>query len=743
MRRGLALYIVLLLVAATWLPLATAQDDPEHGFTPELGEELYALGMGYVENLVLYSGAGVSIAWGPSFDGNTSALADRLAELEENGTGSMPPMATPVFLPFHKADPTFAGPAPLNHSQMWLWNGSTSAIVDVGALGYTIKAESMLIDNTTVGLLYALAATEAVSYATEFLGVNETGFAPLNLSDANMTDANMTNGYWLPLQRVEGDLNDTYDPPMWENLTIRDDVFFPAIFQFLEGLNALHEAMSTQNVVGSGKAFHQATLDRLEAITDAVYWNMIGYYNDQSMWAGDHAVSVLAMFYLALEDIASYRQGDAVGDHAAGMLGGIASGLLSLMDEDGSIAGSYETGSSGITSAGGEGGGATLALVASALCDADDRFGGFAYGAAARACIAYMDANHWDDGLGLVVDDPDSDPVSIASAYEALAMEAYGDVLEVCEVELAKYRIPQLWMGMVAAGVQLSETDATGENYSAMGNDTDMDGIPKHNMSWGQGREHGVAPVLAYGADMDSDGNWTLHNNGEVDVFSLMVAALVFMDHDWDWFTSLGEPAYSEAYASMVLHWTDQQLVDYFEARRAEIEALQNATSNVSDEVKRLKENITYLIENNTALTLDLNDSLENESILNDTVNWLRERFEEANETIDELNTEIEILESKIGRLEEGLVERDENVTDLEEKLREARHNATQLQWELDNASAAMEQAFKDRDKAVSDKEDAEERLSDQEGRSFFTAIIALVAGMIIILVLLRLMNKI
>ena len=199
MRRGLALYIVMLLVAATWLPLATAQDADEHGFTPELGDELYALGAGYVENLVLYSGAGVSLAWGPSFYGNTTALAERLAELEENGTGDMPPMATPVFLPFYEADPGFAGPAPLNHSEAWTWNGSRTAIVDVGALGTTIRAESMMVDGSAQGLLMALAAIEAVGFTVLNMGVNESGFAPLNLSNPNMTDDDATNGWWLPV----------------------------------------------------------------------------------------------------------------------------------------------------------------------------------------------------------------------------------------------------------------------------------------------------------------------------------------------------------------------------------------------------------------------------------------------------------------------------------------------------------------------------------------------------------------
>ena len=96
MRKGLALITLLLLTSASWLPLVNAQDDPDHGFSEDLGNELGAFGRGYVENLVLYSGAGVGLVWGPSFDGNDSNLTTDDREIALTGPG-IPPEPTLMF----------------------------------------------------------------------------------------------------------------------------------------------------------------------------------------------------------------------------------------------------------------------------------------------------------------------------------------------------------------------------------------------------------------------------------------------------------------------------------------------------------------------------------------------------------------------------------------------------------------------------------------------------------------------
>jgi peptidoglycan hydrolase CwlO-like protein len=329
------------------------------------------------------------------------------------------------------------------------------------------------------------------------------------------------------------------------------------------------------------------------------------------------------------------------------------------------------------------------------------------------------------------------------------ALSLYAGAVEDGGVELAKYRIPDLWQGMLMAGFQLTETDVTGENYTMVGDDTDSDGILKHNVSWGAGREHGVAPVLAASSSFDGDGNWTIAHGGQVDTEELMDAALLFLELDAAWFTTAGDPIYTEEYATMLLLWTDAELVAWMEARRAEIDALndqvsalQDALANTSGNVTDLLNEIKWLKENMTAMQLDLNDSLENETVFRNQTLWLREKLEETNGTVDNLTKEIEILESKVSRIEQDLVERDENVTALEVDLRAVRFNATELQWELDNASAALTQAELDLEAAERERDDTDQDLEDAESRLFMTAIISIIAGMVTVVIILKLMRK-
>jgi predicted nucleic acid-binding Zn-ribbon protein len=750
LRRGLAIYTILLLLVATWLPLVTAEDSTDHGFTQELGDELAAFGEGYVENLVLYSGAGVNLAWGPSFNGNSTLMDARLAELESVSGGSMPANMTPILLPFDEADPGFSGPAPLDHSAPWMWNSSDpSLMVDLGDLGYTLKAEAMMADETAEGLLMVLAATEAISFAIMNLGTNGSDFVPLNLSDPTMTDSNMTNGYWLPYDRVEGQLNATYDPPAWEGLSSSSGVKFNGVFELMDGITSLYSALSDLDIEGVGKAFPEGTMDGIKAVHNAIYWNMIGYREDPTMWGpGPYSVADMGMFYLVMDDIVDARSGDPVGFHAASVVADMAYHLPDLLSNDGSLPESYIVSDTDYTPSGGVGSGAVHAIMVKALLHANARYSGFQFGAAAEASMAYMDANFWEPEMSLWNDK--SGPASTYySAVNILAIDTYATAVDLGANELAKYRIPAIWEGMVAAGLQLTETDTTGENYTASENDTDMDGIPKHSMSWGEGRENGVAPVLARSAIYDGEGNWTLSDDGVVSTFALMIAAQVLMTLDGEWFTVMGEPAYSEEYAYRLLHWTDAEFMAWWDAQDAEIadlmeeiEELQNATGNVSKIIDELKADIADLEEELAALTLDFNDTFENETVLRNQTIWLREKLEETNETVDDLNREIEILESKVTRLEEDLVFRDENVTDLEVELRAERNNVTKLQWEMDNASAALAQAELDLAAAQRERDSTKEDLEDAEGRTFITALIALFAGMVIVVVILRVLDK-
>ncbi|MCK4969971.1 MAG: hypothetical protein KAS77_05570, partial [Thermoplasmata archaeon] len=245
MKRGLAISTVLLLLAATWLPLVIAQDDPEYEFDPELGDLLSTFGEGYVENLVLWSGAGVGLAWGPSYDGDQSALDDRITELEAAAGGTMPENIIPIVVPFATANPVFDGPAPLDHSEKWMWNSTgTEVKVSLGSVGHTITAETdlaiHLMDDGVLdaeGLLLLEAALEAVGFTNERMGYNGTDLGPINMSDPNMTDADQSNGWWLPVTEATGTINATTGD--WEGVTLADGPSLEASLEFLSSLIGL------------------------------------------------------------------------------------------------------------------------------------------------------------------------------------------------------------------------------------------------------------------------------------------------------------------------------------------------------------------------------------------------------------------------------------------------------------------------------------------------------------------------
>ncbi len=781
MRKGLALVTLLLLTAASWLPLVTAQEGSDHGFDGDLGDELQAFGRGYVENLVLYSGAGVGLAWGPSFGGNATAMADRLSELETAVNGSMPANTSPIVIPFRSADPGFAGPAPLDHAAAWAWNTTgIEATATLGSIAAVIQAETELAmlllegehggmpgtDNDTAaeGLLMLTAAIEAVRFVNQNMGYNGSAEVPLNMSEPNMTDGNFSNGYWLPASWASGVFNPAKNGS-WDAIYYEMGNTLDSCLLLLRSVLKLSDYLSDNTaLVGAGKAFPEGTDRELQAISKVLFNNIRAVYYDAdadlfyTAFDGFVGTETLALLFEVLMEYSGRNAGD--GDmywpgwtaHHAERVAGL---LLQLQRDDGTMSKGLGTNIGGVgfippfeVSPEAAGLGANV-LGAEALYDAADRFDSPAYALAAEACLAAVDSAHWHGGLHVIVADNTAADPMVELGVQVKAMSLYAGAVEDGDVELARYRIPDLWRGMVSAGLQMSETDATGENYTAEGNDTDMDGIPKHNMSWGAGRDHGVAPVLASASSFDGDANWTLEDNGTVDAWALMDAALLFLGLDAAWFTDMGEPAYGEEYATMLLLWSDDELVAWMDARKAEIAALndqvatlQDALNNTSGNVTELLDEIESLRENLTAMQLDLNDSMENETVLRNQTKWLRERLEETNGTVDNLTKEIEVLESKVARLEKDLGERDENVTKLEVDLRAARFNATQLLWDMDNASAALTQAELDLEAAERDRDDTQADLEDAESRLFLTALIALIAGMIVVVVILRIMGK-
>jgi hypothetical protein len=428
--------------------------------------------------------------------------------------------------------------------------------------------------------------------------------------------------------------------------------------------------------------------------------------------------------------------------------------MVQLQAEDGTLAAGYDTALGGFPGAfippyapmGGEASNDEYAMAVAVLYEAYEVFGTVAYQQAAQRCLAILEDIYWDDQLGVLIDDPLAETITITTHTQVMGMAAYM-AASGSGVDLGKHRIPALWEGMVAAGLPLSETDATGENYSIPLHDTNNNTIWKHNWDRGPGYMYGMAPVLGTGSIQDAvTHNWTVDRH--VDTQVLMKAASAMMQMK-ALVTDTGAPMYSEEYAYRLLHWSDQDWVDWMDSRAVviaglhnQIADLMNQSGNVSEIIEELEEEIADLEEQLAALQLDYNDTFENESILRNQVDWLRETLEETNETVDDLNKDIEILESKVERIQEDLEGMDENVTNLEVKLREERHNVTQLEWELENASAALDQAELDLEAAIKDRDDTDEELKEQESRSFITALIALFVGMIIVIIIMRVTGK-
>jgi polyhydroxyalkanoate synthesis regulator phasin len=307
-----------------------------------------------------------------------------------------------------------------------------------------------------------------------------------------------------------------------------------------------------------------------------------------------------------------------------------------------------------------------------------------------------------------------------------------------------------VWGGIVGAQLQLSETNTTGENYTNPGHDTNNNTIWKHDWDKGLGNVHGTAPVLATSATFDVMINWTVDNDGVVNTYGLMMASVILMGMDAAWFTDTGAPEVSEEHAYQLLHWTPEQWMEANEELTVQvlnltdqIMDLEGNITNGTELVDELMAEIAYLEENLTAMQDDLNDSLENETILLNQTEWLRELLEETNETVDDLEHQVTVLESKVERLEDSVAWKDENVTLMEEQLRSERYNVTQLQWQLDNASAALRQAEADLAAAVKELDDTQKEYEDLQSRTMLVAVAALIAGMILVVVILKLLGKI
>ena len=768
MNKGLAISIVLLLLAAVWVPLAAAEDVPDYEFSSGLGDELSAYGRGYVENLMLWSGAGVQLVWSPSFDGNMTALDERLAELETAAGGSMPNMSTPLVVPFAEVDPAFAAAAPIDLKENWMWDTSgVMAKVGLSSVAATITAETDLASDLmegdsldAEGLLMVLSAVEAARFVSARMGWDGSMLGPLNMSDPNMTDTNASNGWWLPATSLTGHVNETTGA--WENEVLEMENTLDGSMFALEGLLALGDYLSRSDfLVGAGKPFPAGTDTEVLSLADAVFKNIIAVYYDEStglfidgeeVTTGSIAWSYMAMVDYSLTDgLVEYFQGWAMARAKD-----LADMLVQLQNDDGTMALGVTTAVGGTPESyippflpmPGVTGHVGHAMAAAALFDASERFDGMVYPSAALACLAADDANHWDDGHMVYVQDKLAETTIAYSGDQVAAMMALKSAVAVGDVDLARYRVAQNVQGMVMAGLQLSETDANGEDYGIPGPDTDNDTIWKHSFDHGLGNPYGTAPVMAISSTYDDGtGNWTVDTM--VNTQGLMMAAIVFMDMDDGWFTDAGAPEVSQVHAHRLLHWTPEEwmefsddLADQVMNLTEQVEDLQAQIQNGSGSVGELMAQIAYLEENLTALQEDHNQSLENETLLKNQVDWLREKLETTNDTVDKLNKRIGVLEAQVERLEESIGEKDENLTKLEEQLRAERNNVTQLQWELENASAAVDQAEKDLRASEKELEDQEEEYSDLESRFALIAVAALVAGMIIVVALLKLMGK-
>ncbi len=769
MKRGLALCTVLLLLAATWLPLALGQDEPEYEFDPELGDLLSTYGRGYVENLVLWSGAGVGLVWGPSYDGDQSALDDRLLDLEGTAGGTMPPNATPIVVPFAIVNPSYVGDAPIDHSEEWMWNGTdTPAKVSLGSVGHTIMAETdlamVLMEGGSLdaeGLLLLDAAVEAVRFTNIRMGYNGTDLGPINMSDANMTDDDDANGWWLPVTMAEGSINASTGE--WEGVTMVDGPSLKASLEFLRGLVTLYDHLMTNtDLVGAGKPFPAGTDTEIAQLAGAVLNNIKALYYDtgRDLFYEDGVLTTenLAILYMTLMDISvapgmefAYDSGWARWNAER-----YATLLVQLQREDGTLSGGYDTALGGFPGAfippyaqmGDEASNLEYAMAIDVLYDASESFGGITYDRAGQVCLAALEDTYWNDAFGLFVDDPLAETPSVTTSLQVAGIAAYAGAAG-SGVDLAKHRIPELWGGMVGAGLPLSETDATGENYSILDEpDTNNNTIWKHNWSRGTGFMHGMGPVLGTGATHDMvTHNWTVYR--VVDTRVLMEAAVVMMGMDSDWFTGMGAPMYSMETAYNLVHWTPEEWNAWGEEWQAiagnlsrELDDLKNETENCTKVIEVLRQEIANLTENVTRLEAELNESQENETLLRAQVDWLRELLEETNETVDELEEDIVILEETVERLTGDIEDRNENITKLLDQLRASENNVTELQWELDNASAALAQA--EQDLAACDRKlaDTEDELKELQGRMMLTAIIALIAGMIIVVVILKVQGK-
>jgi hypothetical protein len=314
--------------------------------------------------------------------------------------------------------------------------------------------------------------------------------------------------------------------------------------------------------------------------------------------------------------------------------------------------------------------------------------------------------------------------------------------IEIGGVELAKFRLAELWGGMVHAGFQLSETSATGENYTAAGNDTDGDGISKHSMAR-PGRPYGVAPVLASLADYDNaTGNWTLGGNGMVDTRSLMDAALAFLPINEAWADGFGANTMTEENARMLLHFIDSDLALWMSERSNEIADLHTQIAGMQSTVAAATAEVAAIRANLSGLLMDLNESRENVTVLNASANWLRTKLEQTNGTVDNLTKEIEVLNDEISRLERDQTYKGENVTKLEVQLRAEKNNVTQMKWKLDNATANLTDAKRDLKVAQEQAKKAKDDMADQEDRTTLVGMVAFVAGLLVAFIIVYLMRR-
>jgi len=768
MKRGLAISTVLLLLAATWLPLVIAEDDPEYEFDPELGDILSTFGEGYVENLVLWSGAGVGLVWGPSYDGDQIALDDRITELEAAAGGTMPANTTPIVVPFAMANPVFDGPAPLNHSQKWMWNSTgMEAKVGLSSVSNTVTAERdlamRLMDGGVLnaeGLLLLEAAIEAVRFTNDRMGYNGTDLGPINMSDPNMSDADPSNGWWLPVTEATGTINMTTGD--WEDVTLDDGPTLEASLEFLRSLIGLTIYLETNtDLVGDGKPFANGTDTEIWELAGAVYNNIRALYYDamRDLFHENLVLTTgtLTILYHTLRDISEtrgwdmgYTQGWALWEAER-----YATLLVQLIEEDGTLSAGYDTALGGFPGAfippyaplTAEASNTEYAMAVAALYDASDRFDGITYSNAAQSCLIVLEDTYWLDPEGLFVVEPMADTPSVMTATQVAGMAAYVGATE-AGVDLGKYRIPDLWSGIVGAGLQLSETDATGENYTIPEPDTNNNTILKHDWDRGPGKMDGIAPVLGLGSTLNNVTlNWS--EDWMVSTGVLMEAAIVWMGMDGDWFVDMGAPVHSAEIAFRNVHWTDDEWLAWGEAWRLtaenvteQLEELRNQTENATKVIEELMADIASLEDNITAMEMDLNDSLENESVLRTQNEWLRQKLEETNETVDELEENIQILEETVERLSQDVKDKNENITKLLDQVRAEQVNVTLLEWELENASAALAQAELELSAAENELSDTEEDLDELQGRMAMVAIISLIAGMIIVVAILRVLGR-